>query len=183
MYLEKSLGIFMGAFVVWGFLMALFFNLMLKVYRAKNDTKLIWCSFVMALSYGVSDHFFDFFSGVEVYLTWFYYDMVTLLLISPILFVPSRCSLSPGVIYVLVGLSFNSLLMLSMHYDIVIRENYTSWWLWSVYSIGINLADLIMIVALIVDRDFLCIIRIKNICKEQLTKKSDWFLFKCFSLQ
>ncbi|MCG7543403.1 hypothetical protein MHM93_04320 [Pseudoalteromonas sp. MM17-2] len=186
MYFEKSLGIFMGAFVVWGFLMALFFNLMLKAYKAKNDPKLLWCSFVMAVSYVTSDHFFDFFSTIETYFTWFVYDIVTLLAILPVFLIKRTTSVSPGVIYVTIGLVINSILFLGMHVDLVyLNVDSQPWWFWSFYSITVNLCDLAMIVALIVDKDILGILLIKRTLKKQLLnfQPSSWFGNKCCHIE
>ncbi|TMO48218.1 hypothetical protein [Pseudoalteromonas ruthenica] len=181
MYIEQGLSIFMGAFVVWGFLMAMFFNLMLLGFKAKVDLKLVWASSVMAISYVVSDHFYDFFSGADVYLTWVVYDLVTLGLILPALFL-GRKRVCAGVVYVLIGLVVNSILYLSIHWDLNIRGNTEPWWLWTFYSMGINLSDLTMIVALIVDRDILGIIKIKDVAKERFSSFSDRFLTKCLSV-
>ncbi len=172
MVFEKSLAIFMGAFVVWGFLMAMLFNLMLIGFRAKKDFGLVWVSIVMFISYFISDNFHDFFRTTEVFLTWFVYDLVTLLFIVPcILFKKSK--IPPGIIYVILGLSFNSLMFLLLHYDVVIRGNTEPWWLWTLYSVGVNLSDLLMIVALIVDRDILGLINLKNFLSVKLFSKRE----------
>ncbi|MEM0514117.1 hypothetical protein WCN91_01455 [Pseudoalteromonas sp. YIC-827] len=177
MVFEQSLAIFMGAFVVWGFLMAMLFNLMLLGFKAKNDLKLVWVSIVMFISYFISDNFHDFFRTTEVFLTWFYYDLFTLLFIFPVIYL-CKTKTSPGVLYAIIGLSFNSMLFLLLHYDVVIRGNLEPWWLWSVYSIGINISDLLMIVALIVDRDILGFIAIKNYIKSKVTSQKPSLLNK-----
>ncbi|WP_462157377.1 hypothetical protein [Pseudoalteromonas sp. GB56] len=169
MYFEKSFAIFMGAFVVWGFLMAMFFNLMLIGFKAKRDMKLLFVSVVMFLSYFASDYFYDVFAGHEIYKTWFLYDMATLLLLTPIFFV-TKSRVSPGVVYVFIGLTVNSLLFLLMHIDRVVVGNENPWWYWSLYSIGVNTADLLMIVVLIVDRDVLGFIRLGNYLKRNIVK-------------
>ena len=180
MYFEKSLGIFMGAFVVWGFLMAFFFNAMLVTFKAKKDFKLLWVSGIMALSYLISDHFFDFFSGSEVYLRWFYFDLVTLVVMVLCFLPKGNRTPSPGVVYAISGLSFNALLCLLIHIDLYVKGNTSPWWFWTFYSVGINLCDLIMIVALIVDRDIVGIIRIYNSVKGWIrNSSSSWFFHKC----
>ncbi|WP_105199488.1 MULTISPECIES: hypothetical protein [unclassified Pseudoalteromonas] len=170
MFFEKSLVIFMGGFVVWGFLMAMFFNLMLIAFKAKEDFKLLFVSIVMFSSYFTSDHFNSVFSGSEVYKTWLIYDLVTLLVILPVFFF-KKAKPSPGVIYAVAGLIFNSILLLLMHLDIVVLDNREKWWLWGFYSIGINLSDLLMIVALIVDRDILGFITLKDYVKRQVSSQ------------
>ena len=167
----------MGAFVVWGFLMAMLFNLMLIGFKAKNDLKLVWVGIILFISYFTSDHFHDFFRTTDVYLKWFLYDLFTLLLIFPVLFIRNS-RVSAGVVYVFIGLIFNSILLLLMHLDIVVAENREEWWLWSFYSLGINLSDLLMIVALIVDRDILGFIAIKNYIKSKVTSQKPSLLNK-----
>ncbi|WP_105253908.1 hypothetical protein [Pseudoalteromonas sp. T1lg75] len=177
MYFEKSIGVFMGAFVVWGFLMAMLFNLMLIGFKAKKDFKLVLVSIIMFISYFISDHFFGFFSTSDMYLTWFIYDLVTLLIILPALTI-GKSKVSPGVVYVIIGLSLNSLLFLFMHLDITVQGNREEWWLWSVYSIGVNVIDFFMIVVLIVDKDIFGFITLKNYVKHRVTTHSSSFLSK-----
>jgi len=54
------------------------------------------------------------------------------------------------------------LLMLVMYYDLYILENIDEWWLWSVYSIGVNVIDLLMIAVLFINKDFLGLIELKR---------------------
>ncbi len=169
MYFEKSLAVFMGAFVVWGFLMAMLFNLMLYGFKAKKDLRLLYASTIMFLSYFISDHFYSLFASHEIYKTWFLYDLVTLLLIIPVLFF-RKPKLSPGVVYVFIGLIFNSVMFLLMHYDRVVIGNDEAWWFWSFYSIGVNLCDLTMIAVLIVDRDILGLITVFEKAKLQASR-------------
>ncbi|MEO2267146.1 hypothetical protein V1358_07530 [Pseudoalteromonas sp. YIC-656] len=161
MYFSENFGLFMGAFVVWGFLMAMFFNLMLLGFKAKVDYKLVWTSVVMFTSYFISDSFHDLFISFEVYLKWFIYDLATLAMIIPVIW-QRRTKVSPGVWYVIIGLSINSFLLLMMHVDTVVLNNSEPWWLWSVYSIGVNTSDLTMIVVLIVDKDILGLVKSYN---------------------
>jgi hypothetical protein len=49
-----------------------------------------------------------------------------------------------------------------MYIDTNIYGNTTPWLLWSVYSFGVNLVDITMIVALIIDRDILGLHKLKN---------------------
>ncbi|MBE0362145.1 hypothetical protein PULV_a3950 [Pseudoalteromonas ulvae UL12] len=49
-----------------------------------------------------------------------------------------------------------------MFLDIVVYQNKQEWLLWSIYKVGINIADFTMIVALITDRDVLGLIRFKR---------------------
>ncbi|WP_350545107.1 hypothetical protein [Pseudoalteromonas sp. 5-MNA-CIBAN-0065] len=49
-----------------------------------------------------------------------------------------------------------------MYYDLYILENIDEWWLWSVYSIGVNVIDLLMIAVLFINKDFLGLIELKR---------------------
>ena len=88
------------------------------------------------------------------YLNWFLYDLITILVISFWLLVKS-VKLFTASIYVIAGLLLNASFMLSMHYDIFILGNREPWLLWSVFSIGVNLLDLMMIIAIASNKDFL----------------------------
>ena len=62
-------------------------------------------------------------------------------------------------LYLLVALSVNSLLFLLLQMDFLLtyhklkEEGY--WWFWTVFSYGINGSDLIMVLVLVVQKDFL----------------------------
>ncbi|MBS3798383.1 hypothetical protein [Pseudoalteromonas sp. BDTF-M6] len=177
MYFEKSLAVFMGGFVVWGFLMAMFFNLMLLGFKAKKDIQLVGVSILMFISYFTSDHFYNIFSGSEIYLVWLIYDLITLFLIFLVCYFV-KSNRSAGVFYVVSGLIFNSVLFLCMHYDLAVKGNSEPWWFWSFYSIGVNIVDLLMIIVLIVDRDILGLISLKNYVKQRVKNQSSSFLNK-----
>ena len=49
-----------------------------------------------------------------------------------------------------------------MYLDVYINKNLESWWFWSVYQFSVNIIDFLMVVALIVDRDFLGLHGIKR---------------------
>jgi hypothetical protein len=49
-----------------------------------------------------------------------------------------------------------------MYYDLYVIKNTEPWVFWDIYTFSVNIIDLIMIVALIVDRDFLGLNKLKN---------------------
>jgi hypothetical protein len=49
-----------------------------------------------------------------------------------------------------------------MYLDIYIFGNIEPWYFWDVYTYLVNLIDFVMIVALIVDKDFLGLHKVKN---------------------
>ena len=66
-------------------------------------------------------------------------------------------------IYLIVGLIINTILFLSVYVDVEVYKNTTHWILWDVYSLGVNIVDFTMIIALIVDRDFLLLNKLKSL--------------------
>lgn len=162
MYLTEHFGLSLGALVVWGFMMAFFFNLFLWFADLKRDKVLLITSFVAFISYFVSDHLFTWFENSGIYLQWALYDIATLSLILLGAYVAKASLKSCAFVYVVIGLLANTFLFYCMYYDLHIIENTTPWVLWDIYSFGVNIIDFTMIVALIVDRDILGLIRIKN---------------------
>jgi hypothetical protein len=170
-WLSKSLSISLGTLVIWGFLMALLFNVFMHFTKSKSDKLLLFSSFAMFFSYFISDHFWDLYNTSSVYLVWLGYDLVTLILIYA---VSNRLKLlaSPGVFYVYIGLAINSLLFLIMHIDTKILENDDYWWLWGDYSAGVNIIDFIMIIGLIINKDYLGLIRLYKFITSPIRKKA-----------
>ncbi|WP_085065502.1 hypothetical protein [Pseudoalteromonas sp. TB51] len=65
-------------------------------------------------------------------------------------------------VYLIFGLSVNTFLALCMYLDTNILYNYTYWWFWRFYSSAVMLSDLCMIAVLIINRDFLGLIKLKR---------------------
>lgn len=168
---NNNLSASLAALVVWGFLMAFLFNSMMWVIKGKKDNLLFFTSFMMFISYFISDHFYELFSQSTIYLTWFSFDVITaIVIISWFLFYKPEAS--PGFIYVSIGLMINSCLFLAMYIDLGILKTKNSWWLWDLYSAGINVTDFIMIVGLIVNKDYLGIIRFYKFITSPIRKKA-----------
>lgn len=170
-WLTKNLSASLSAMVVWGFLMALLFNILMNLTKQKKDNLLLFSSFVMFCSYFTSDHFYELFFQASTYLTWFVYDVVTLLVIF-IFSYKFTNKISAGVIYTYIGLSINSLLFLAMYFDRFIFKNDVRWVLWDLYSAGVNIIDFIMIIGLIVNKDYLGIIRFSKYITTPIRKKA-----------
>lgn len=162
MYLTEHFGLSLGALVVWGFMMAFFFNLFLWFADLKRNKVLLITSFVAFISYFISDHLFTWYEDSNIYLQWALYDIITISFILLGIFFVKFKEYSPASTYVLIGLFTNTLLFFFMYYDLHIIENSTPWILWDIYSFGVNIVDFTMIVALIVDRDILGLIKLKN---------------------
>ncbi|WP_277053523.1 hypothetical protein [Pseudoalteromonas marina] len=173
MFLQELFGLFsLSAFFMWGFLMAFFFNVFIYAIGLKKGTTLLFSSFVMMCSYTLSDYFFTWLSlKNSLYLNFALYDVATITaLIIVYKFVKKT---TPSFLYLVLGLSINTIFFLLMHVDSEIYENTHYWWFWEVYMYTVNLIDITMIVALIVDRDILGLHKLKNTTRTLLNPSSN----------
>ena len=161
MFITEFFGFFsLSAFASWGFLMAFFFNAFVFTLGIKRNTTLLLSSFIMMLSYTISNYFFTWLSVENsVYLDWALYDYATIAVLVLACYIFKKTT--PSFLYIITGLILNSIFSLSMYLDIYINENRDAWFLWDLYAFSVNIIDLIMIVVLIVDRDFLGLHRLK----------------------
>ena len=162
MFLQELFGLFsLSAFFMWGFLMAFFFNVFIYAIGLKKGTTLLLSSFVMMCSYTLSDYFFTWLSlKNSLYLNFALYDVATITALIIVYKLVKKTT--PSFLYLVLGLSINTIFFLLMHVDSEIYENTHYWWFWEVYMYTVNLIDITMIVALIVDRDILGLHKLKN---------------------
>ena len=167
MFLSQNLAAYLGTFIVWGFLMAFLFNLLMGclMQNLKQNMLLVVISGVMFFSYYTSDHFFKLFPAADYYLTLFFYDLITLLIL--LVCIKIIKGDTPSSFYVISGLLVNSVLFLSMYLDIYVRGNYDTWFLWKFYSVSVNVIDFMMIFVLITNRDLLGAVRLSRRLKEK----------------
>ena len=173
MFLHNLFGSFsLSAFFMWGFLMAFFFNVFIYAIGLKKGTTLLFSSFVMMCSYTLSDYFFTWLSlKNSLYLNFALYDVATITaLIIVYKFVKKT---TPSFLYLVLGLSINTIFFLLMHVDNEIYKNREYWWFWEVYMYTVNSIDIIMIVALIVDRDILGLHKLKNAIRTLLNPSAN----------
>jgi len=113
------------------------------------------------VSYTISDYFFTWLSiKVKIYLDWAIYDIMTITALLSVFFIIKKTT--PSFLYLIIGLTINSIFFLLMYIDMYINNNQDHWILWDLYIYTVNSIDLIMIIALIVDRDFLGLHTLKN---------------------
>lgn len=156
MYINDVIGPYIGVFIEWGFLMAFLFKLVSRLN--KPDKSAVQLSFIMAFSYFLSGTFSFSYS---TYLNWFIYDLITIGVIALwFLYVKKRRFIT--LVYILIGLSLNASLMITTHYDIYVRHNDEHWFLWTVYSYGVNIIDILMITALATEKDFFLLRKVLN---------------------
>lgn len=162
MFLTEFFGFFsLSALVMWGFLMAFFFNLFVYSLGVKRNTTLLLSSFILFISYSSSDYFLTWLSIYKItYLDWALYDLATLIALAIAYKLIKKTT--PSFFYLVFGLSINMNLLFFMYVDVFINNNNTPWFFWDIYTFGVTSIDFVMIVALIVDRDFLGIHKLKN---------------------
>ncbi|MDC9500261.1 hypothetical protein [Pseudoalteromonas sp. Angola-18] len=148
--IPPEVSVYIGVLVQWGFLMAFLYSLTTSINNSQKQA--VWLSLVMVVSYCLSS-FIDIynFSYIEL----FCYDVATLFFIFFLRYYLPEKHMST---YLLFGLSINSLLFLAMHIDVFVRGNYEPWWFWSVYTVVINMMDIIMVGIFFVKKDFLMLV-------------------------
>ncbi len=149
MYITENIGDVIGSFIEWGFLMAFLFNLVTHIN--KPDKRLVILAFIMMVSYFLSG---IFNLSIYSYLNWFYFDLLTITTILAWTYYAKIVAFN-AIYYIVLGLFLNAILMICIFIDIVVIENRTPWALWSIYSFGVNTIDIMMLIALITNRDFL----------------------------
>ncbi len=161
LFLSGEVGALLSAFVNWGLLMALLVNIVNYSEPKNRPQSALWVCLVVCLSYASTS-----FVGRELskYLIWMTADLITISLL--VIFQLKRPKVASFYYSVLV-LSANALLHVSIYIDVAFFNNYEPWWLWSFYSIGVNVNDLVLIIALTVNRDFLGLCRLGRYVRSQ----------------
>ncbi|MBH0010718.1 MULTISPECIES: hypothetical protein [unclassified Pseudoalteromonas] len=162
MFLTEFFGLFsLSAFVMWAFLMAFFFNVFVYSLDVKRKTTLLLSSLIMMISYTATDYFYTWLSYYNTtYLDWAIHDLITIIVL--IFSFKLLKKTTTSFLYLIVGLSINMLLVLLMYLDVYVYKNNEPWFFWEIYVGFVAFNDLAMVVALIVDRDFLGLHRIKR---------------------
>ena len=156
MYVDFILADYISAFIQWGFLMALLYTFVSSINTANK--LLVYLASIMFFSYLLSDFLYIF---KNVYLNWIFFDFATILIIFLALQVSSFQS-SVAKNYIVSGLIINACLTYAIYVDLYINWNSEPWWLWSLYSMGVNVVDLLMIIAIFINKDFLGLMKLKG---------------------
>jgi|TARA_B100000700_G_scaffold130480_1_gene146090 hypothetical protein len=162
MYITENIGDLIGSFIEWGFLMAFLFSLVTHIN--KPDKRLVILAFIMMVSYFLSG---IFNLSIYSYLNWFYFDLLTITTILAWTYY-AKIDAFNAIYYIVLGLFLNAILMICIFIDIVVIGNRTSWALWSIYSFGVNTIDIMMLIALITNRDFLLLHKLCNYMKNKI---------------
>ena len=146
----------LSAIVQWGFLMAFLYSLVSSI---NNPFKgFVVLSSIMAIGY--LPWIFTNFQTVT-YLDFALLDIAILVAvyITQRYFIKEKTT---AYVYLIIGLSVNTFLALCMYLDTNILYNYTYWWFWRFYPSAVMFSDLCMIAVLIINRDFLGLIKLKR---------------------
>ena len=155
-YVDLFLADYIDAFIQWGFLMALLYTFVSSIN--KPNKSLVYLATIMFFSYLLSDFLYIF---KNVYLNWIFFDFATILIIFLALKVSSFQS-SVAKNYIVSGLIINACLTYAIYIDLYINWNSEPWCLWSLYSMGVNIIDLLMIIAIFINKDFLGLMKLKG---------------------
>ncbi|PCC14508.1 hypothetical protein [Pseudoalteromonas sp. JB197] len=136
--------------------MAFLYSLVSGINKA--DKSLIYIAAIMMCSYIFSDLLLIL---NNIYLDWILYDLLTITILIAAIFT-SYVLTSTASNYIILGLFVNACLTIAIYYDLYVLNNIDEWWLWSVYSIGVNVIDLLMIAVLFINKDFLGLIKLKR---------------------
>ena len=162
--IQDNFGVYLAAFIMWGFLMSFLYNMVKKSSAPNGDKTVMWISLALFISYMMSDPLLNIALGYDMldssfaYVIWALSDL-TILLIVWLIARKRNLAQAPAKLYVYTGLLVNSSLFLAMYFDI--NYAYTgSWWFWDVYSITVNLMDIMMLIALFSNKDFLGLVKL-----------------------
>jgi hypothetical protein len=170
-FTSASLALHFDTIILIGMVLAFLLNAFFYISDISKNLSLLLTSFLMAASYYTSNHFISLGDDTTyIYLRWIAYDLFTVL---TILMVNRLIRLKEciAVKYVIFGLLANAFLCLMIHIDMRILENQEPWWFWYFYTLAINTIDVIMVAALILDRDFLGVKFINHKVKKYFLKK------------
>ena len=155
MYVTEALMDYVEAFSQWGFLMAFLYCLASSINKENKSS--VYLSALMLCSY-VSSGYINLIESL--YLNWALYDFITILALFILqYFKVLQCS--SAFYFIIISLTINAVLTLILHYDLYVLYNYEPWWYWSVYSIGVNAIDILMILSLIFNKSLIQILPLK----------------------
>ena len=152
-----DIGAPLGIFITWLFVFTFLYNLSAAINKPDNSRTQL--SFIMMVSYTLS-LYIDMYTSL-LYLQLFAFDVVTI----AVIFIWRLClgkAIPVGFYYLIVGLCINASLFMAMHIDIIVNLNYEFWWLWMFYGFSTLIVDFIMAVVLIVNKDILGLVKLKN---------------------
>lgn len=149
MYLSEALMDYVAAFSQWGFLMAFLFCLVSSINKANKSP--VYLSALMLCSYIVSSYvkLLD-----NLYLNWAFYDFITIIVLLTLQYF-NVFQRTKVFLFLVLALTANAVLTLLLYYDLYVLYNFEPWWYWSVYSIGVNIIDVLMMLSLVINHSMI----------------------------
>ena len=146
MYLSEALMDYVAAFSQWGFLMAFLFCLVSSINKENKSpvylSALMLCSYIFGSYIRLLDN---------LYLNWAFYDFITIVALLSLQYF-NVFKRNKAFLFLVLALITNAVLTLLLHYDLYVLYNFEPWWYWSVYSIGVNVIDVLMMLSLVVNQ-------------------------------
>lgn len=168
-----NLGLHFDTIIVLGMVLAFLLNAFFYVSGISKNTSLLATSFMMAASYFTSNHFINLSADhTDIYLSWILYDVVTIGLILGVNKLLTQ-KLCVAAYYIILGLVLNATLCAVLHVDLRVLLNREPWWFWYFYTLSINIIDVCMVAALIINRDYLRLNFLGRYIKSFLIKKGN----------
>jgi len=155
----------LGILITWLFVFTFLYNLSAAINKPDNSRTQL--SFIMMVSYTLS-LYIDMYTPL-LYLQLFAFDVVTI----AVIFIWRLCLgkvIPIGFYYLIVGLCINASLFMAMYIDIIVNLNYEFWWLWMLYGFSTLIVDFIMAVVLIINKDILGLVKLKNVMLNRKTQ-------------
>ena len=137
---------YVAAFSQWGFLMAFLFCLVSSINKENKSpvylSALMLCSYIFGSYIRLLDN---------LYLNWAFYDLITIVALLSLQYF-NVFKRTKAFLFLVLALTANAVLTLLLYYDLYVLYNFEPWWYWSVYSIGVNVIDVLMMLSLVVNQ-------------------------------
>lgn len=164
MLFQEYFSIYLASLIMWGFMMAFLYNVVKKSSVPGSDATVMWMSLAIFLSYLVSDPLLNLSLGVDMMYSYYSYSiwaLCDLFILVVILLIAKNKSFKrcPAKLYLIIGLTVNMMLFIGMHIDTNFVNRFEPWWFWSFYSVTVNVMDVMMITALLCNKDFFGLVR------------------------
>ncbi|HAG40491.1 MULTISPECIES: hypothetical protein [Pseudoalteromonas] len=146
MYLSEALMDYVAAFSQWGFLMAFLYCLVSSINKENKSpvylSALMLCSYIFGSYIKLLDN---------LYLNWAFFDFITIVALLSLQYF-NVFKRNKAFLFLVLALTANAVLTLLLYYDLYVLYNFEPWWYWSVYSIGVNVIDVLMMLSLVVNQ-------------------------------
>ena len=146
MYISEALMDYVAAFSQWGFLMAFLYCLVSSINKENKSpvylSALMLCSYIFGSYIKLLDN---------LYLNWAFYDFITIVALLTLQYF-NVFKRNKAFLFLVLALTANAVLTLLLYYDLYVLYNFEPWWYWSVYSIGVNVIDVLMMLSLVVNQ-------------------------------